>query len=114
MEEKQEPTLQEFQIAKQTELRLFVEQNSEALRLDPESLEKGLLALDNDKDYTVSGKFLNELLAYLSRATIMKAEFAKITDLLDINTSTLAITVDSASLETMKAIRKAQTQNLLD
>lgn len=114
MEEKQEATLQDFQIAKQTELREFVEQNSEALRLDPESLEKGLLALDNDKDYTVSGKFLNELLAYLSRATIMKAEFAKITDLLDINTSTLAIVVDSVSLETMKAIKKAQTQNLLD
>lgn len=114
MEEKQEATLQDFQIAKQTELREFVEQNSEALRLDPESLEKGLLALDNDKDYTVSGRFLNELLAYLSRATIMKAEFAKIVDLLDINTSTLAIAVDSASLETMKAIRKAQTQNLLD
>ena len=114
MEEKQEPNLQDYQIAKQTELREFVEENAEALKLDPESLEKGLLALDNDKEYTVSGKFLNELLAYLSRATMIKAEFAKITDLMDINTSSLAIAVDSASLETMKTIRKAQTQNLLD
>ena len=111
---KKELDLTEIAGQKQAELIEFVQENGKSLKLDEESLSKGELALDNDKEYVVSGKFLNEALAYLSRATIMKAKFSEMVNALDVNTSALSLTVDSLSLEAMKAIRKAQTQNLLD
>lgn len=106
--------LQELKQKKQAELLEFIQENGAELKLDQESIQKGLKALDDDRRYEVSGKFLNEVLAYLSRVTVIKAQLLQISSAFDVNTTALGLGVDSMSLEVMKEIREVQLQNLLD
>lgn len=98
--------LEEAVIGKQQELKEFLEKNSEKLF----SKEN---ALKDEDTFEVSGKFLNDVLGFLSHIDKTKTDLYNILKAYQMSFNSLTLTVDSLSLDLLSEYRKQQTKSIL-